>query len=411
VSAAQSTDYELLHGYLIHPVAAWFPLLDEQELTALAIDIDENGLQEPIVRFMGLVVDGRNRLAACALAAVDPEFREWEGDEEDLVAWILSKNLHRRHLTTSQRAAIAARLAGRPSDGSGHDPGKFAGVPTQAEAAKLLGVSERSVRDARVVLERSPELLAKVQAGEVSVSAAAAEVRPKPAPTVAEQLEQQGWGSLVGGTAPADLEPEAAGHLAALDEGIEDDDSDEALIVARPGAAPPTPTPSAPRPVDPDSWSTPDDIIERVKAAFGGAIDLDPATNEAAQARIGATTYYTAERDGLGYTWRGQVWLQPPYSHPLVEQFTSKLLQELDAGNVTEAMVLLNVATDTKWQQALFRPGGLICLIRGRIQFVDENNEPGTSPRHAQIVLYFGNRPSAFREAFGDLGTIVTVTG
>jgi hypothetical protein len=171
------------------------------------------------------------------------------------------------------------------------------------------------------------------------------------------------------------------------------------------------PAPSAPRPVDPDSWSTPDGIIERVKAVFGGSIDLDPATNEAAQQRIGALDHYTAARDGLTVPWYGQVWLNPPYSHPLVEQFTSKLLAEIDAGNVTEALLLVNAATSAKWQQALFRPGNVFCLVRGRIEFVDEDNEPGTSPRHSQLILYFGPRPAAFREAFGDLGTIVTVTG
>lgn len=208
----------------------------------------------------------------------------------------------------------------------------------------------------------------------------------------------------------APLEPELAGHLVARGEDLEDGDTDEGLIVVAPGAAPPA-LATTPRPIDGDSWSTPDDIIERVQAAFGGTIDLDPATNEAAQHRIGATTYYTAERDGLAYTWHGQVWLNPPYSHPLVEQFTSKLLVEFDNGNVTEAIVLLNAATDTRWMQALLRPGTLICLVCGRIQFVDEDNEPGTSPRHAQVILYFGGRAGAFREAFGDLGTIVTVTG
>lgn len=163
----------------VHPVAAWFPMLDDDELRHLADDIAEHGLIEPVVVRDGVLLDGRNRLAACQLAGIEPETREWEGDESQVTAWIISRNLHRRHLTTSQRALIAARVAERPADGSGHDPGKFAGVPTQAEAAALLNVSERSVRDARAVLERGvPELVAQVEAGEVAVSRAAEQVRP-----------------------------------------------------------------------------------------------------------------------------------------------------------------------------------------------------------------------------------------
>jgi phage N-6-adenine-methyltransferase len=162
------------------------------------------------------------------------------------------------------------------------------------------------------------------------------------------------------------------------------------------------------RPIDDDSWSTPDYIIAAARTALGG-IDLDPATNAAAQTRVGATESYTAEDDGLSRPWTGRVWLNPPYSHPLVEQFTAKLLAEIDAGRVTEAIVLLNNASDTRWMQAMFRRGTLLCLVRGRIRFVNERNEPAMSPRDAQFVLYYGTRPEAFMTAFADIGTFAEV--
>ena len=65
----------------------------------------------------------------------------------------MSMNVHRRYLTTSQRAFIAAQLA--TLKWGQRQSGKFAAVSTQEDAAKLLNVSERSVRSAAVARLRS----------------------------------------------------------------------------------------------------------------------------------------------------------------------------------------------------------------------------------------------------------------
>jgi len=94
----------------IHPAAEIFPMMSEAALTELAEDIKANGLLHPIVRHEGQVIDGRNRLTACQRAGVPPTFIEWSGTGS-VVAWILSTNLHRRHLTDQQRAMVAGRVA------------------------------------------------------------------------------------------------------------------------------------------------------------------------------------------------------------------------------------------------------------------------------------------------------------
>jgi hypothetical protein len=91
-----------------HPIAAVFPLLGEDELLELAGDISRTGLLEPIVLFEGLVLDGRNRLRACELAAVEPRFEEYTGS--DPFSYVVSCNLHRRHLSVEERKAIAKEL-------------------------------------------------------------------------------------------------------------------------------------------------------------------------------------------------------------------------------------------------------------------------------------------------------------
>ena len=95
-------------GFEPHDASNLFPLMDEAELSELAEDIREHGLLEPIVLCKGRVLDGRNRLLACQRAGVAPETVEWSGGESP-TSWVLSMNLKRRHLTTSQRAMIAAR--------------------------------------------------------------------------------------------------------------------------------------------------------------------------------------------------------------------------------------------------------------------------------------------------------------
>ena len=84
-------------------------------LKALAEDIKAKGLTEPITLYEGKVLDGRNRYRACDLAEVElrqDHFTQYEGD--DALGFVVSKNLRRRHLNESQRAAIAAEIANMP---------------------------------------------------------------------------------------------------------------------------------------------------------------------------------------------------------------------------------------------------------------------------------------------------------
>src|SRR5262245_36289878 len=98
-----------------HPAADAFPWFPEDELQDLADDIAApgNGLRQKIVRWNGLIVDGRNRELACLVAGVTTEYADLPRDipEETIVKRIISANLKRRHLSTSQRAMIAAELA------------------------------------------------------------------------------------------------------------------------------------------------------------------------------------------------------------------------------------------------------------------------------------------------------------
>ncbi len=177
-----SSDVAVPGAMPFHAIADLFPLLEGQEFDELKADIKAHGQREPIWVANGAIIDGRNRYRACRNLNITPVCREWPGSG-DLRAFVLSANLHRRHLNQSQRAIIAARLktmfeeeAGlRMRAGRAADPG--ANLPkgrARDKAAKALNVSPRSVEAGGKVLEcGSPDLVQAVQAGSVSVSAAA----------------------------------------------------------------------------------------------------------------------------------------------------------------------------------------------------------------------------------------------
>ena len=153
----------------VHPVADLFPTLDEADFEALVANIRALGLLEPIWVKDGAIIDGRNRYGECRSAGVEPRFREYEGD--DLVGFVVATNIHRRHLTESQRADIAAALSSM-RQGERTDLASIE-ARSQAQTTALLKVSRSSVqRAAKVQKEGVPELRARVQDGGLSVSVA-----------------------------------------------------------------------------------------------------------------------------------------------------------------------------------------------------------------------------------------------
>ena len=152
----------------IHPAAEIFPLLEGEEFDALVADIRAYGLRQRIVLYNGAILDGRNRYRACIEAGIEPRFEQFNG--RDPLAFVISLNLARRHLSESQRAIVAAKIA-TLQDGQRSD--LVQGLPI-GRAAEMLNVGERSVARAKAVLDEGvPELIDKVERGDVSVSAAA----------------------------------------------------------------------------------------------------------------------------------------------------------------------------------------------------------------------------------------------
>jgi len=164
-----------------HPVASLFPLLEGPEFEELKADIAAHGLLEAIwLHPDGSIIDGRNRHRACIETATRPGFRTWDNGGS-LVSFVVSMNLHRRHLSIGQRAAIGldiqeARAKEEQAKPQPINDGLFKfeqpSVDTWKEAAQLAGVSKGSMSTAKTIRDEAPDLFADVVSGEKSLNAA-----------------------------------------------------------------------------------------------------------------------------------------------------------------------------------------------------------------------------------------------
>ncbi len=149
-------------GMVLHPAAMLFPSLSGQDQAELKWNIETHGVREPIwVDRKGRLLDGRHRKQACNDLDMECPQRVYEGD--DPVAFVVSMNLHRRHLTTQERAEVAARITTLRDGGArpGTGPKKFstpngelnkppkkraiAGATTIKKAAQIMKVGTMSV--------------------------------------------------------------------------------------------------------------------------------------------------------------------------------------------------------------------------------------------------------------------------
>lgn len=199
-----------------HPAADLFPMMDDRELSELAADIKAHGQRQPIVTMQHdgetVVLDGRNRFRACAIAGVEPRMIPFGGD--DPFALVISANMHRRHLEKSQRALIALELeklyaedARKRQSDAGKAKGKLVAALPEAglardHAARVVGVSGRIVQEAKKVVARAPAAVVDaIRTGTHTVFAASEALnlpeedqiarigrteRPKPAPVEEE---------------------------------------------------------------------------------------------------------------------------------------------------------------------------------------------------------------------------------
>lgn len=416
---------------VFHKAAHIFPMMDDDQLAALAADIRKSGQRLPIILDQtGLGIDGRNRLAACKIAGIPPiiEKRTFES-EIDRISFIGSVNGPRRHLTSSQRAmfgeSIAAMIeeleieAKKRQEASRAKPGEKVGghkavvlntttlgapkeaIPpdpapakTRDKIASMVGVSPSYIQSAKLVKKEAPDLAKEVQEGKLTIPAAVKEVKAR-----AEALEnappekQEAFATIIRGGGPKEIK-------AALVELVGKEAVSESAKIIR------KENPHVSNNSGENEWYTPPHIIEPARACMGG-IDLDPASSDLANKTVKAEKYYTAESSGLKQPWHGMVWLNPPYSADLIGLFIEAVASKFENREYKKAIVLVNNATDTAWFHRLMQVATAVCFLKGRIRFIDKDGRLGGTPLQGQMLVFLGCEQPDIIDHFGSLGTIL----
>jgi predicted transcriptional regulator len=166
-----------------HELCMLFPVCTDDELDMLREDVEKNGLTTPITLFDGKILDGRHRATVCVMLGIDPQYEEYKGD--DPIGFVLSRNMCRRHLNESQRAAVAAKLSTMENSAF-----------TQKKAAEVMNVSQRLVSDAAKVRKNADDdTIQAVERGDKTIHAAVkemsqAELDADEEPSITDEEEQ-----------------------------------------------------------------------------------------------------------------------------------------------------------------------------------------------------------------------------
>lgn len=172
----------------IHRLAKYFPVLEGEEFDLLVEDIKKNGQRETIKIIGDEILDGVNRYRACRKLDIEPRFEDVSA--EDPLAYVVSENIRRRHMTESQKAMLATEMLPEFEEqakermrtskpGGGRETTRTDGRKELArdDAAKHFGVSGPSVQRAKRIKEKAPEKVADIIKGTLTVTGVDKEIR------------------------------------------------------------------------------------------------------------------------------------------------------------------------------------------------------------------------------------------
>ena len=359
---------------------------DFGDIPTLAESIKELGLLQPIGIDSGYrLVFGERRLKAfqhLGRETIPARFVNLDS----LLKGEYAENEFRKDFTMSERVEIGKALegelkgrVGNPTGANQHSQGipenfpEFQKGDTRDIAAKAAGFGNGKTYEQakKVVDEAAPEVVMAVDAGEVSINLASQFVD---LPVAAQQEAVE---AIAENHAPA---------KEAIREAVK-----KAHVANNSGN---------------NEWYTPPRFIELAREAMGG-IDTDPATSEIANRVVQADTIYTADDDGRDKPWNGRVWMNPPYAQPLIADFSEAVASKYESGEIEQACILVNNATETAWFQRMLQAASAVCFPRSRIRFVDPEGNPSGAPLQGQAVLYLGNEPETFASVFSEKGAVL----
>lgn len=347
--------------------------LAPEEYAQLERNIVDFGCKSPLQLWDGILIDGHNRYEICGKHGIKfgVEYVDLV-DRKDAHDWIINNQLGRRNVTPEQASYLRGKRYNAEKNSLGGNRGnqytKVANPQNEGLATAQKLADEYHV--GRATIERDAKFAEAVDA-------------------IADNAGEDARRAILSGE--SNLSKKEVLQVAELEP------EQQREVMAKPHVAHNSGN---------NEWYTPAEYIEAARKVMGG-FDVDPASSAAANEIVQAATYFTAEDDGLTRQWRKRVWMNPPYAGELIGKFTSKLCAHFAAGDVQEAIVLVNNATETGWFQEMASLASAICFPKGRVKFWHPEKE--SAPLQGQAILYLGRQAREFRVAFGSFGFIASI--
>jgi hypothetical protein len=325
-----------------------YPEMNKEDYLALKKDIQQNGYDPkyPIWLYNGDILDGWNRQKVCSELNIIPVYQNFIGANSEALTFVIRSN-KRRNLTAFQRSCIAVK-----SDLLIEEL-KVEAKERQIEGAKnkvRQKIAEPKKDDNKTVAK-----LAKLYNTNRTYIQKARKIRNENS----EMFERMLNGEET--IKKANIKGTFTGE---------------------------------------EEWYTPKEYMEKVRLVLE-TIDLDPASSDFANETVKAKIFYTKITNGLDKKWVGKVYMYPPYSKE-IEAFIDKLCEEIESGNVNEAIILTNNSTDTEWFRKLIMMAKLVCFTDGRVKFHHCEKKPNIT--HGQVFFYIGENEEGFIKHFSDVG-------
>ena len=355
--------------------------LEPEVYAQLEANILAEGCRDPLVTWRGILIDGHNRFAICSKHGL--EFQVVEREFEDRQAaelWMINNQLGRRNLEAIDKVPLLERkreiLAG------------------MAKERMLSTLKQGDESPAKVNLpERAVETRDSI-AAEIGVSGKTYDALRKVSNDGTDELKQAVREKKVGASTAAEiaqLPVETQREIASLPtrKEIVEETKKHVHVAQNSGE---------------NEWYTPPQFIESARLVMG-SIDTDPASNPIANATVKAARFFTKDEDGLKQKWDGNVWMNPPYAQPLMSQFAEAISEKFESGEIEQAIILVNNATETQWFQRMASVASAVCFPKSRVKFLDPNGKPG-APLQGQAIIYMGDNRRVFRDEFRKYGAI-----
>lgn len=342
----------------------WVMPLSQEEYSQLEANLLAEGCRDALVVWISdpalppTLLDGHHRYAICKAHNLSYriDFKKFP-DREAAKNWIILNQIGRRNVTPEQRAYLMGKLYRETKKEQGGDRGNQYTVPkgnnfplptTAEKIGEQFNVSDRTVKNAEKFADAVDTI----------------------ADTYGDEAKQNILSGVV--KLPRKVITQTAKQLYTSE------------------------TPE---------WYTPRIIIDSVLELFG-KIDLDPCSNgKGDAANVPATEHYTREDNGLARAWHGKVYMNPPYGRE-VAQWVEKVTAEYQAGNISEAVILIAARTDTRWFNLLTKTGAVWCAVEGRLLFSTPGVKTSNAAPFPSAIFYLGDNVQDFYHCFKHHGPI-----